>query len=79
MRLDEAVGVAAATILECSLCGKKKAPWVGLFVPDDPGLWVGGLTPVIEGQTRGIFYRLCKRCKKLPNATELVEERILLQ
>ena len=52
----------------CLLCKRKKAPWQGIFLPDN-SIKFGG----IPGKDRVLCYRLCTRCKRLPDRMDRVE------
>jgi hypothetical protein len=57
----------------CLLCGEKQAVYIGLFSPDRPEVW--GAPPGTVGGVIG--YRLCARCKRVPEVTQHVEARLM--
>ena len=52
----------------CLLCKKRGTVYLGIFFPHDP-IRFGG----VPGKGRALCYRLCKRCKRLPDRNDRVE------
>lgn len=75
MKLEDAINYAANSLpAYCFLCSSRNMAYVGVFIPDDPRLWLGG--PVLSGKTRALFYRLCALCMERPDVTVAIEEKL---
>lgn len=75
MTFAEALAHTERICSRCVLCSRL-ASWRGVFVPNEPRLWPGGV--VASGKTRGLFYGICRRCRRRPDLADAVESRILL-
>jgi hypothetical protein len=65
---------AAYGIHDCILCGGKPITFVGLTIPE------GDLAEKLkqpEGKRRVTYYGICERCEHLPNAHELIDEKMI--
>ncbi len=71
-RLDAAFRAIAN--VGCLLCKKRKPYYQVAFIPDNP-IPYGGK----PNKTRVLGYRLCKKCKRLPDSNERAEEYLRQQ
>jgi hypothetical protein len=68
------VGLAAALLQPCAVCGSDESHVAAVFIPDAEFNRRLGARP---GKTRYVFYSLCDSCVELADVVERVEEGML--
>ncbi len=58
----------------CLLCKNRRTVYWGIFFPHDP-IRFGG----VPGKGRALGYRLCRKCKRLPDRNDRVERYLAQQ